>query len=233
MIYNLTKEEFLRDQAFTSWEALLRFVFTRLAGRNRVPVIIDEFPYLCMSNPALPSILQKVWDSVSAENSPFLIISGSYISFMEKEILSSKSPLFGRRTAQIFLKPLPFKEAKHFLTRYSKEDLVYAYSILGGVPAYLEKFEDRLTIEENVKGNILCKNAFLYEEPRFLLMEELREPSLYFAILKAIAFGKTKLNEIVQTTGISPAQKVNKYLTVLRELGLVKRELPVTEKKTV
>ncbi len=230
-IYYETKDEFLKTQRFTSWESLLRYLFTRVSVSDKIPIIIDEFPYLCVSNPALPSILQKVWDSESEKKPLFLILSGSYMSFMEKEVLSSKSPLFGRRTAQIFLKPLPFKEIRQFFPSYSKTNLVYAYSILGGTPAYLEKFENGLTIEENVKRKILNKNEFLYEEPRFLLMEELREPSLYFAILKAIASGKTRLNEIVQDTGIEPGYKANKYLTVLRELGIVRRELPVTEEK--
>ncbi len=228
-VYYETKDEFLKTQRFTSWESLLKYLFTRVS--DKTPIIIDEFPYLCVSNPALPSILQKVWDSEFKKKPLFLILSGSYMSFMEREVLSGKSPLFGRRTGQILLKPLPFKEIRQFLSSYSKTDLVYVYSIVGGTPAYLEKFENVFTIEENVKRKILNKNEFLYGEPRFLLMEELREPSLYFAILKAIASGRTKLNEISQDTGIGPAYKVNKYLTVLRELGIVRRELPVTEEK--
>lgn len=206
----------------------MRYIFDHFDGK--LPIIIDEFPYLCNSNSALPSILQKVWDEKSEEKHPHLVLCGSYMSFMEKKILSRKSPLFGRRTAQIFLQPLPFKEIKHFFPKYSKQTCVYAYAILGGTPAYLKKFTDSRPLSKNVKTEILNKNAFLYSEPRFLLMEELREPSLYFSILKAIASGKTKLNDIAQDIGIKPINKVNKYITTLRELRIVRRELPVTEK---
>jgi len=229
-IYQVTGESFLQTQAFSSWEASLRYTFDHLI--DKIPlIIIDEFPYLCISNSALPSILQKIWDEKAKENNIFLILCGSYMSFMEKEVLGSKSPLFGRRTGQIVLPPLRFEHLKDFFSHYSKEDRVYTYGILGGTPAYLQRFSDKITIEQNVKDEILSKNAFLYSEPRFLLMEELREPSIYFSILKAIAFGKTRLNEIVQETGIDDRHKVNKYLTVLRELHIIRREVPLTEDK--
>jgi len=229
-IYQVTGESFLQTQAFSSWEASLRYTFDHLI--DKIPlIIIDEFPYLCVSNSALPSILQKIWDEKAKENNIFLILCGSYMSFMEKEVLGSKSPLFGRRTGQIVLPPLRFEHLKDFFSHYSKKDRVYIYAVLGGTPAYLQRFSDKRTIEQNVKDEVLSKNAFLYSEPRFLLMEELREPSIYFSILKAIAFGKTRLNEIVQETGIDDRHKVNKYLTVLRELHIVRRKVPLTEDK--
>jgi AAA+ ATPase superfamily predicted ATPase len=227
-IYQVTGESFLLSQPFTSWEALLRYIFDHFV--MEVPlIIIDEFPYLCAGNNALPSTLQKIWDEKGKDSPVFLILCGSYMSFMEKEILGSKSPLFGRRTGQLLLQPFRFGELESFFPRFSKTDNVYAYAILGGTPAYLQRFRDSRTLEQNVKREILDKNAVLYSEPRFLLMEELREPSLYFSILKAIAFGRTKLNEIVQDTGVSDRHKVNKYLTVLRELHMVRREVSVTE----
>lgn len=229
-IFQLTRESFLQNQPFGSWEALLRYIFDHLIPKMPL-IIIDEFPYLCISNPALPSILQKIWDEKGKESNIFLILCGSYMSFMEKEVLGSKSPLFGRRTGQIALQPLSFKDLKLFFPRYSEEDRVFVYSILGGTPAYLQRFHDHKTIEQNVKEEILNKNGFLFGETRFLLIEELREPAIYFSILKAIAFGRTRLNEIVQETGISDPHKVNKYLSVLRELRIVKREIPITENK--
>jgi len=209
---------------------LLRYIFDHLISKMPL-IIIDEFPYLCISNPALPSILQKIWDEKGEKSNIFLILCGSYMSFMEKEVLGSKSPLFGRCTGQIALHPLSFEDLKFFFPRYSEEDRVFAYSMLGGTPAYLQRFNDYKTIEQNVKEEILNKNGFLFSEPRFLLIEELREPAIYFSILKAIAFGKTRLNEIVQETGINEPHKVNKYLSVLRELRIIRREVPITEDK--
>ena len=229
-IYNLTGEAFLKDYSFGKWEHLLNYLFDHVVPEFRL-IIIDEFPYLCMSNMALPSILQKIWDEKGKDSGVFLILCGSYMSFMERELLSSKSPLYGRRTGQIILQPFRYKVLKELFPGYTQEELVMVYSILGGTPAYLRKFKSTISISDNVKEEILDKNSLLYKEPKFLLMEELREPSLYFSILRAIAFGRTKLNEIVQETGISDRHKVNKYLTILRELNIIKRELPVTEEQ--
>jgi AAA+ ATPase superfamily predicted ATPase len=229
-IYQLTGEAFLLSQPFSSWEALLRYLFDHLV--TEVPlIIIDEFPYLCAGNTALPSILQKIWDEQGKDSPVFLVLCGSYMSFMEKKVLGHKSPLFGRRTGQMLLQPMGFQDTEAFFPGYSKEARVPIYAILGGTPSYLQRFSASKTLEENIKEEILDKNALLYSEPRFLLMEELREPSLYFSILKAIAFGKTRLNEIVQEAGIADRHTVNKYLSVLKELYMVRREVPVTEER--
>lgn len=229
-LHRVTGDTFLQSQPFTSWEALLRYLFAHVV--DDVPVIIiDEFPYLCAGNPALPSILQKVWDDAGKQSAVFFILCGSYMSFMEKEVLGNKSPLFGRRTGQMLLEPMTFHDVEAFFPQSSREERVSIYAALGGTPAYLQRFRPEKTFEQNIKDEILDKNAMLYGEPRFLLMEELREPSLYFSILKSIAFGRNRLNEIVQDTGISERHTVNKYLSVLRELYMVQREVPITEEQ--
>ena len=176
--------------------------------------------------------MQKIWDEETRKKKDiFLVLCGSYMSFMEKEVLGSKSPLYGRRTGQIALQPLDFEDIKSFYPLYAPRVLAQVYSVLGGTPAYLIRFNGKKTLESNIKNEILNKNSFLYSEPRFLLMEELREPSVYFSILKSIAFGKTKLNEIVQETGLQDSQKVNKYISNLRDLRIVLRQVPITEDK--
>jgi len=229
-IFQVTTDSFLQTQPFNSWEALFRYIYDHVTKKIQI-VIIDEFPYLCISNKALPSILQKIWDEKAKETNIFFILCGSYMSFMEREILGSKSPLYGRRTGQLVLQSLSFEDVDDFFPDYSPKDRVYSYAVLGGTPAYLERFNSKKTLEQNIKKEILNKNSFLYSEPRFLLMEELREPSVYFSILKAISLGKTRLNEIVQETGLGDSYKVNKYISVLRGLHIVRREIPITEDK--
>ena len=66
----------------------------------------------------------------------------------------------------------------------------------------------------------------MYDEVRFILQQELREPRNYFAILRAIGAGKTRLNEIKQATGLDGATA---YLDTLQQLHLIERLVPVTE----
>jgi hypothetical protein len=67
---------------------------------------------------------------------------------------------------------------------------------------------------------------FLYEEPEFLMREELRDPSNYFSIMRAIAAGKSSFGEIVNETSLDKTL-ISKYLDILQRLKLIHRELPL------
>jgi AAA+ ATPase superfamily predicted ATPase len=218
----------LQAETPPGWDSLLRYIIT-LAEKDRIVLIVDEFPYLCSSDPALPSVLQRIWDEVGKDSKLYLILCGSLISFMEREVLGHKSPLYGRRTGQVLVHPLLSRTLKGFFPGYSPEQRITAYAILGGVPAYLVQFSDKVSIRQNIEKQILKPTAFLHDEVRFILMEELRDPKHYLSILQSVAFGNTRMNDIVQRTGIERGP-VSKYLSVLQDLRLIERETPVTEK---
>lgn len=215
------------DAVYSSWEALFNTI-NQAAQQERLVVVLDEFPYLASSHPPLASILQKAWDQSLKNSKIMLILCGSYIGMMEEVVLGYQAPLYGRRTAQYLLEPLRFKDARLFFPSFSPEDQVRAYAIYGGTPAYLTTIIPDMSLNENILNNILTRGSYLYDEVRFILQQELREPRNYFAILQAIAAGKTKLNEIKLATGLDGATA---YLDTLQQLHLVERELPVTEKQ--
>ena len=104
------------------------------------------------------------------------------------------------------------------------------YGITGGIPAYLNQFNTpQAILEQQIKDKLLTPQSYLFDEVNFLLRSELREPRTYASLLHAIAGGATRLNEISQRVGLDPTN-ANKYMSVLRELGLVRRETPVTER---
>ncbi len=219
----------LQEDRPPEWEPLLRYLVD-LGMKERIIVILDEFPYLCSSQPALPSILQRIWDEKGKDAKLYVIICGSFVSFMEREVLGHKSPLYGRRTGQLLLPPLSLITMKGFFPHYSSEERISAYAILGGIPAYLAQFSDKLSLRENIERQILNPTAFLYDEVRFILMEELRDPKNYLSLLQSIAFGNTRMNDIVQRTGIERGP-ASKYLSVLQDLRLIERETTITEKQ--
>jgi len=212
---------------FATWDQAFK-ALARQAGGERLIVVLDEFTYLLQTSPTLPSILQRLWDESLQHTHLMLILSGSYIGIMEREVLAYQAPLYGRRTAQWHLQPLSFTDARLFLPGYSLQDQVRAYAVLGGVPAYLRQFADRRPLLDNIEGEILSQGAFLYDEPRFLLQMELREPRVYFAILEAIATGRVRQEEISQAVGVKGAS-LGYYLNTLRDLGLLERAVPVTD----
>jgi uncharacterized protein len=210
---------------YTSWEDIF-LALAQSAENERLVVVLDEFPYLVSSHPPIVTILQRVWDQTLRNSQIMLILCGSYIGMMEETVLGYQAPLYGRRTGQFLLEALQFQDARLFFPHFSLEDQVRAYAIYGGMPAYLHTIQTKDTLKENIQDSILTRGSFLFDEVRFVLQQELREPRNYFAVLQAIAAGKTRLNEIRQATGI---EGTTAYLDTLQQLHLVERRVPVTE----
>jgi len=212
---------------FPDWGAALNYAAER-AGEERLIVVLDEFPYLCEANPGLPSLIQRFWDQRGKRSSLMLVLCGSQVSFMEKEVLAERSPLFGRRTGQRRLEPLGPTESLGFFPGWEREEALLAYGILGGMPAYLGRFDTRIPLEENLLREVLRPEGYLFDEVHYLLHTELTNPSTYNSILAAVASGAERVGDVALAVGVD-SPTANKYLHVLRELRLVEREVPLTD----
>ena len=211
----------------SSWTSALRFVSER-AGSERLVLVLDEFPYLCEASPGLPSEIQRFWDTTAKKGKLMLVLCGSQLSFMEKEVLAERSPLFGRRTAQRRLEPLAPGDSLTFFPRWDLRDRALACACLGGMPAYLRRFDDRLSLQENLLRECFRPEGYLFDEVQFLLRAELTNPATYNSILASVARGVERLGDIALAVGVDSTH-ANKYLSTLRELRLVEREVPLTD----
>lgn len=212
---------------FDDWEKAFRAMLDLPYGDAKKLVVIDEFPYLCRSNKSIPSILQNLWDAEFRESNLMLILCGSAMSFIEKELLAEKNPLYGRATGIYKMKEMGFYDAAKFFPHYSERDKILAYAVLGGIPHYLRQWDPERPVSENIKRNILTKGCILYSEVEFLLHQELRETPIYNSIIEAVALGSTRLNEISQKSLLEDTSKTSVYLKNLIELGIVAREFSV------
>jgi len=197
---------------------------------KKIVLVFDEFSYLVEADKSIPSVFQRSIDQVLISSKVMLIICGSSISMMES-LLGYKNPLYGRKTGHWKVLPLSLKELKKFYPKYSLSQLIEAWSILGGIPFYLENFDDSLSIQKNVEKTIFNKSGRLYEEIDFILKEELREPNVYKSILESISKGKNRTIEISDFSKIR-VNDLDRYLKVLIQLGIIKREFPITENKS-
>jgi AAA+ ATPase superfamily predicted ATPase len=204
--------------------------FRYLARRADGPFVValDEFSYLVEEDETVPSVFQTIVDETLDGTDISLVLLGSSISMMEEGVLSYESPLYGRRTGQWRLEPLAIDGVSEFFPNYDPTAIISTYSVVGGIPAYLEQFDPEQSLLENVERNVLRKGSFLYEEPEFLLSQELREPTTYMAVLEAVAAGATRVSEIANEIG-RDASSLSRYLQNLSELALVERETPVTD----
>jgi hypothetical protein len=222
-------EPLMAGLATDDWRSAFEQV-VRKKRPGKLIIALDEFQWLAAASPELPSVLQELWDRQwQRRGDIMLIVCGSYMGFMEKEVLGKKSPLFGRRTAQILLKPFSHREAAAFHPAWSLTEKAHAFFVCGGVPAYLRLFDPSRSFEHNLQQNLFDEFGPLFREPDFLLREELREIDSYYAVLLAIAEGQTTAKGIAARSAL-PERSLPYYLQQLVELGYVARRHPLTGK---
>ncbi len=212
---------------FEGWKEAFEYIDRKVS--RRMAIIIDEFPFIAEENPTVKSILQHAIDHMWKNNKNiFLILCGSSVSFMETDVMGRKSPLHDRQTSALEIRPFDYLDSSLFYPRYTNVEKIIAYGILGGVPRYLEAFDDSLTLEQNIASKIIRRGAYLNEEPTNLLKAELRDPNVYNSILSAIANGRNKVQEISDYIH-EENTKVSKYLVVLQTMRLVEKSIPCGE----
>lgn len=225
------KQPLLATADVKDWKSAFDLVEAQRAGSKKWILVLDEFQWMVESSPELPSILQDRLDrDWKKSKNMMLILCGSYMGFMEKEVLGEKSPLFGRRTAQIHLKPFSYKEAALFHSRWSLPDKAMAYMICGGIPLYLNFFKTGQSVYKNIENNFFDEFSPLFREPEFLLREELRELKTYYSLLMSLATKSLTSSELAQMIGVDD-RKLYYYLQTLIDLGCVRRYFPITGQK--
>ena len=193
-IYEHTKQSSYLP-SFSDFNQMFHYL-TELSRNERIIFIIDEYPYLAQSMPEISSIIQKFCDHEWKDTKLHLILCGSSMSFMETQVLGIKSPLYGRRTSQIKLKPFTYFETEKYLSPMQKEDIAILHYATGGIAEYLTYINKNKSLKSNIVSLFLTDTGRLYEEPLNFLKQELREPKVYNMILNAIANGSSKNNTI-------------------------------------
>jgi uncharacterized protein len=211
---------------FDSWEDAFEMT-AQLIGDQSMIVILDEFSYAAESDHSLASHLQAAWDHLFKDRRASIVLSGSHIGMMVN-LIGYQAPLYGRFTAQLPVDPLSFTALGDFLPRYTAAERVAVYAVTGGVPAYLERFDDRRSLSENIRELFMQRTSIFRTEPFFLIGDVIRrETQTYEAVLKSIAAGNSTPHEIGNSLGISSSY-LSPYLKQLEELHLVKRRIPAT-----
>lgn len=228
IIANHFNNELLNSTKVDNWEVLFKIIMSERKTDKKI-IVLDEFQYLGKANSSFPSIFQKIWDEMLKNENIMVILCGSLISMMESQTLNYTSPLYGRRTGQIKLKQIPFENYSEFFSKeMSEKELIEKYAVTGGIPKYIESFNEDDNIYNEIKNHIISKQSYLYEEPNFLLQNEVTEVGSYFSIIKSIAAGNRKLGNISSSLSINPTN-LSKYLQTLINLDILEREVPITE----
>lgn len=219
--------DLIRNADIKSWDILFKSIVD-VSFKSKPIIVLDEFQYLGMSNSAFPSIFQRIWEEILKNKEIMVILCGSLVSMMESQTLAYSSPLYGRKTAQIKLKQIPFAYYHEFFSNRNHKELIELYAVTGGVPKYIELFSKDCDVYSVINNCVLNKTGYLYDEPYFLLRQEVSEIGSYFSIIRTIAAGNSKLSAISATLEIK-ATSLTKYLKTLIDLDILEREVPITE----
>ncbi len=215
--------------SFNTIEAVFDFIDKNVKD-DKLVLVIDELPYWAEKDDALLSVLQKYIDTIWNDKNLKIILCGSALSFMEKKVLSEKSPLFGRRDSQIKLEAFSYLDAAEFVPDYSNEDKAICYGITGGVARYLAMIDPEKSIDENIVRLFFRTDGYLYDETRNLLTQEFSDISIVNNIVEQIASGENTLNIIAGKIG-EKEQTVLYSLDKLINVGLVEKKKCITDEK--
>lgn len=222
-------DDFLRRTDINEWRDLFEYLTKILPSKKRIYFTVDEFSYIIKNDPAIVSALQKFWDTFLSNTKIFFLISGSLFGLMSEKVLSSASPLYGRRTRDLLITPLTFKHSLEFLNMSFTEKMK-VYMGIGGIPEYLLKVRDYKNSTSFFTKEFFNKNGYFYREPYFLLSQEFKEIKTYFTILNAVAYGSTKPTEIANFAGLN-TKEIYPYLENLIRLGFIERVTPIIGKR--
>jgi AAA+ ATPase superfamily predicted ATPase len=210
------------DVRYPEWEALLTR-FWREAPRGSV-LALDEFPSLAASEAALPSLLQKLLDRAEPGR-PHLVLAGSPQRLMQGLVLDRAAPLFGRAREILKITPLRAGWIKRALALRDDARAVEAFAAWGGVPRYWELAAEYRDLRAALEALVLSPLGVLHDEPRRLLLDDVRDTAQPLSVLALIGAGCHRLSEIAERLG-KPATSLGRPLATLVELGLVRRDLP-------
>lgn len=213
------------DQSISNLKKDWEVLFDYIKDKTEV-IVIDEFQNLIKENKNIISLFQAIVDTKLNKSKVKLILLGSSISIINSKVLSYKSPLFGRRTASIKLRPISFVDLKEFFPKASIKELIEIYSLADGIPFYLIKIEKDFW--EWLEKEIKQEKSFIRDEVDFLTKYEFENSGTYKLILEAIANGKNTLNEIKNYIKVERTD-LSQYIKNLLEVELIKREVPILD----
>lgn len=206
--------------SFESFEKVFDFI-GKEAASERVIFLIDEYPYLAKECRYMNSLLQRFVDHEWGETQLFLILCGSLVSFMRESVLGEGAPLHGRSTLELRLQPMNYRDSASFVPRYSREEQAIVYGLTGGVPKYLEQFDDGRTLDENIAGQFFSSTGYFTEEQvQTLVTADRSNPAAFNAIISSVAAGHTKYSEIAADAG---GGDISYYLRSLVSAGILEK----------
>jgi hypothetical protein len=221
------------DFTFASWEDALHHLADVVALDTQSHLLVlDEFTYLLRNEPAISSVFQKVWDHRYSKVPQLkLVLTGSLIGMMARQVISYQAPLYGRATSQMRLRPLPYAALLELFPERTAVERVTIYGVTGGIPAYLELFTRAADFTTALQEHGLDSGSILLSDPPVILYEQLQNAETYESVLSAVASGFHQWSDIAKMASVTETA-LGHYLKTLQELEIIEKREPIFSKPT-
>ena len=214
--------------AFSNMESLLDYIF-ELSAKEKIILVLDEYPYLRESIKGMDSILQAMIDKHRKKSKITLILLGSYVEVM-RSLLEHENPLYGRVDLTIYLKQMDYYESSLFYPGYSAEDKVRIYSVFGGIPYYNRLVDDSKSVKENMIDLIASPGARLENEVSMYLNAELSKIINANEVFEALSRGFSKYSDILAQSHVSSGPTLADVLDKLIRMEVVAKTSPMNDR---
>ena len=208
-------------------DSLLDFIF-KISEKEKITLVLDEYPYLRESVKGLDSILQALIDKYRDTSKLKLVILGSYVEVM-RSLLEHANPLYGRVDLTIDLKQMDYYESSLFYPAFSNEDKVRIYSVFGGIPYYNRLIDDSKSVKENIIELIASSGARLENEVSLYLNSEISKIVNANEVFEALAKGFSKYSDILSQSHVSSGPTLIDVLEKLMKMEVVEKTAPIND----
>ncbi len=220
--------EFLNDPkaaADADWNRTFRAV---VGGKRsqKVVIIIDDFDRIGRKDPSFPPLVRYIWDTVLRNSRTMLVLSGSSLDDMARQVTDYDAPLFAVMTARVDVRPLSYEACRELLGSGKAGSFLEYYAAAGGSPLALKHLALHSSVSEGIAEELLAPGGLFRGAPMESLRAEVTDPEFYVSVMTSIATGHRRLLDISEDLGV-PQTGLTSYLAKLVSAGIVEREVPV------
>ncbi|MDO4511197.1 MAG: ATP-binding protein [Bacteroidales bacterium] len=193
-------------------------------------IFFDELPWMDAPRSSFLSELESFWNGwASARKDIVFIVCGSSTSWIVNKIIKNKGGLHNRLNHKILLQPFTLAQCELLAQSrglaMSRQQILEAYMIFGGVPYYWTLLEKGASVAQEVDRLIFSPEGEMHHEFDMLYASLFKKPEPYISVIEHLAKknrGMTR-KELISEGGFDDNGTLTNVLRDLEWCGFIRR----------